>query len=221
MDSGKQTQHLVSSFADIKFNWWPAGIETISFKYPNPTADATNGAYVDYNLSSWSWQGLNYGFDNLVTGTGTLNVESYGTSSDSIDAIWGGFCGNMDAWIKNLALSLSNHVRIYSPTYREEYAGTAYVQGVQVQWWWITLPATVLASSILLLVIVMIRTARSEIRAWKGSPLVFLFWDVDEDIRREAEMTRCFDRVTGMDGVGERRVVLRKTEKDRWIFEGT
>ena len=90
------------------------------------------------------------------------------------------------------------------------------------------MPIATVASSIILLIIVMIRTSRSEISAWKGSPLTFLLFEVDNDIRRAVNDAGWTGLASGIDkSVGRRRVTLKRKDgiaglggPGAWVFRG-
>ena len=221
-ESGKQTQSIVSSIDTLKYDEQDT---EYTFKFPNTTTGAPTGSYTNYT-SYWlaaialQWQFAGFETLSMLNGTAFLNLESYSTSSDSLDAIWHGRADQKN-WIQNVARSMSNVMRSESPTPRAIYRGTAYVQGIRVQWWWMSLPIATVGGSILLLVVVMIRTARSDVNAWKGSPLTFLLFDVDQDIRRAVVNARWTDTVSGIEhGVGKRKVTLRRQDGGRWMFKG-
>ena len=73
-------------------------------------------------------------------------------------------------------------------------------------------------SSLVTLVITILRTARSPVEAWKGSPLVLLLMNVDENIRwRESGD---MDRYNGIEeSVVRTRVVLRTDQLGNWKFK--
>ena len=222
IESGKQTQSVVSTLNTLQY-----GEEDTNyvFKFPNTTRGAPAGSYTNYTaywlaITALEYQFQGYQSASMLNGTAFLDLESYGTSSDALDAIWHGTTDQKN-WIQNVARSMSNVVRSESPTRRAIYRGTAYVQGIKVQWWWMSLPIATVGSSILLLVVVMIRTARSDVNAWKGSPLTFLLFDVDQDIRRAVMNARWTDTVSGIEhGVGKRKVTLRRQQDSRWVFKG-
>ena len=219
MTSNTQFQSLVSSLDHIDYDWYNAGHtgnDYYSFMPPNTTSSSS----VPYSVSFFATEALSGGLLTLLNGTVQLNDRGYLASSDAIDAIWNG--DGSTTWIKNLALSMSNVVRTTasdSSSSRESYNGIAYVQGIRIRWWWLWLSGAAVVATMVLLVVVMIRTTRSEVCAWKGSPLVFLFCDVDEKIKREGGAGGWFERADGMDEVGKRRVALRRSEKGGWRFE--
>ena len=219
--SGQQSQNIVSSLSTLKYE---ESTTNYTFKFPNTTAGAPAGSHTNYSLYYIAAAALQYQFTQgtspMLNGTSFLDLSGYATSSDALDAIWHGTADQKN-WIQNVARSMSNVLRSESPTPRAIYRGTAYVQGIRVQWWWMSLPIATVGGSILLLVIVMIRTARSDVNAWKGSPLTFLLFDVDQDIRRAVVNARWTDTVSGIEhGVGKRKVTLRRQDGGRWMFKG-
>ena len=134
------------------------------------------------------------------------------------EALWAGGT-NYEARAVHLALSLTNAVRVQYPTSRDELNGTAYVQCVKILWPWISLPAATLVVSVILLVVTMVWTLRSEVNVWKESPLVYLFCGADEGAMREIDEVGWFDEIGGTDGVVRQSVALRKGEQGRWVFE--
>ena len=48
------------------------------------------------------------------------------------------------------------------------------------------MPASLVLISIVLLVIIMTRTARSDIGSWKGSPLAMLLFEVDDELKLQS-----------------------------------
>ncbi len=121
---------------------------------------------------------------------------------------------------------MSNVVRTGAPQSDTIYDGTGYQLGIKVRWWWLSLPGATVASSILLLIIVMVRTSRSDISAWKGSPLTFLLFEVDNDIRRAVTNAGWTGIASGIEkSVGRRRVALKRKEglqgmgcPGAWVF---
>lgn len=219
--SGKQTQKLASSFhnIDVDFN----SDTNYTFSYSNTTAGGSSISYAVNWLAAaaFSFQfGGNSATASMLDGTVFLNLESAQPSSDITNAIWAG-TQHQQKWIQNLALSMTNVVRTNNQKIRPIYNGTTYVQGVQVDWWWLALPIATIGGSIVLLILVMTRTARSDLNvAWKGSPLAYLLLHVDDDIRRSlADSKWRATTVSGIEhGVGDQKVTLRKVRDGQWMF---
>ena len=153
---------------------------------------------------------------NNSDGTALTEVEPF-PSSDIIEAIWNAK-PNLDVWIKNVALSLTNALRVFDPALDDLYNGTGHQLGFQVRWEWIILPAVLVLSSLLILIVTIAKTARSPVQAWKGSPLALLFTDVDQDIRKRAEGR--MDVYQGLeDSVGKIEVMMKNDEHGNWAFK--
>ena len=140
-------------------------------------------------------------------------------SNTMMQGIWNATT-DTGAWIANVARSMTKAMRttgsIDFP--QAEYNGTSFGLGVRVRWEWLALPVMLIIASILLLLATMIRTARSPVAAWKGSPLAFLLFDIDQDVK-----DMCYGRdreYWGMQSaVGKIRVWLRKEDGALWKFE--
>src|SRR5437588_6619843 len=79
---------------------------------------------------------------------------------------------------------MSNIVRTDIPLARDVFNGTGYGPAYVVRWNWLILPAVLVLLSLLLWIAIMIQTARSPVAAWKGSPLTFLLFDIDEETKQ-------------------------------------
>jgi hypothetical protein len=168
---------------------------------------------VVYGMDTLSAEGFSNEFQRLASGSVTILQSSSSADNDFVQAIWEN-SGNPDLWIQRVALSLTNSLRsggatgseFYTPPH-DRYNGTAYHTVFIIRWYWIILPGTMVVLSLLFLVIVITKTARSDIVSWKGSPLTFLLFSVDAIIREAAAGTA--DLHDGFeDAVGHRTVVL-------------
>ena len=138
------------------------------FFYTQP-AHAALGAYL-HNLVEGEWIAVN------------PNTGWFSASSDIGHALWDGIY-NPNDHIEKIAASLTNALRTNDPTPPERmYVGTAYQLVYDIRWIWITLPAIMVGTSLFLLIWVVIRTNSSDVFPWKGSPLAYLFINIDEDI---------------------------------------
>jgi hypothetical protein len=145
-------------------------------------------------------------------------ADGYATySSNLMQGLWNGST-DPDAWIEDLATSLTNVMRKTNSSQRAEYEGTAYQLGVTVRWHWTVLPAALVELSIVLLIAVVIRTAQSPVQAWKGSPLTLVFLEADLEIARagteKANTHHGFEKA-----VGKARVRLQELSNGRWKME--
>ena len=167
---------------------------------PENGPNYTVGAMANYFFAGY--------LESVINGTVYLNLESSMPSSDATQAIWNG-SANLDAWIKNLALSMTNVVRTNIPASADAfYDGTGFQLGIQIHWGWISLPALLVLASGLILFCAITQTSGSSVRAWKGDPLAVLFMDVDPNIKQRG-ITQ-IDEFEGLqDAVGRERIVLQ------------
>lgn len=156
-------------------------------------------------------------FMTLFNGTIELNMEEQLPSSDIISGIWNS-SANLDTWIKSIATGVSNVIRdseIQTPAESNFYQGTGSQLGYDVRWPWIILPAFCVGLSLFVLVVIIFRTARSPVRAWKGSALAFLFTDIDPELRRQVGAS--MDEFGGIEKVaGKTGVMLEDRGFGNW-----
>ena len=154
-------------------------------------------------------------FDTLFDGNITVNQGTQLSSSDVVQALWNA-TDDLDAWMKNVAGSLTNVVRSFDRApERAGLDGTGYQLGYDVRWPWIALPAIMVGTSLLLLLVVMIRTAMSDVYPWKGSPLALLFMNVDYGTAARANGQ--IERYDGIeDSVGKCEMSLGKDANGLW-----
>ena len=156
----------------------------------NPRPDA------NYTIGLIGWQALQLYLGPMFNVSVSSYPESTKASSDVVEALWSS-TGDLDKWIKKVATSLTNAIRADKTTDPDQhatleakhdafYGGQAYQLGYSVRWPWIILPVVLVVWSLIILATTMIKTARSPVRAWKGSPLAVLFMDVDDEIKKTA-----------------------------------
>ena len=166
----------------------------------------------DYNVGLFAAGSLTDYLSKTISGSVTLDIESTVPSNDIVQAIWEN-SANLDAWIQNLATSMSNIVRQNIPHSDEMYNGVAFYLGYDISWLWLIGPTALVLSSLLMLVVAIVRTRRKPIGAWKGSPLVMLFMKLDPAIR-----DRVADELYVPNGlrekIGDCEVTLRKDVVD-------
>ena len=215
--STQQVQKVVSSYSDVNSD--PSNATKSGFIFTNLPSYLHGTVHTNFTVDFNAWGALQVYFADLVDGTVLLGSNSQAYSSDATEAIWNG-TQNLDKWIDNLASSMTNNVRIGSPLSRPLYNGTAYQLGVKVRWLWIVLPTAVVLFSLIFSGIVIVKTARSPVEAWKGSPLAFLFFDVDADTKRA--ILGQTHRVRGIaNTVGGKRAVLKGQPGGSWTFQAT
>ncbi|KAI9051366.1 hypothetical protein LZ554_004413 [Drepanopeziza brunnea f. sp. 'monogermtubi'] len=148
-------------------------------------------------------------------------------STNFIGSIWNNTAGgDLDPWVKRLALSMTNNLRTNpgSPstdTTRSFYAGTSYHNQLffRIRWVWLALPIFLVIASLLFLIGSIVRSARSGLEVFKGSPLALLFSDIDGRIKEKIARAGPPKKSGGMMGLtGQTRVVLR-SENGKWLFK--
>ena len=173
-----------------------------------------------YTVSWWAEDCILQQLQASFNGTAEYTPEGAQIStSQYVDRLWYHHQNSTDDMMANLARSMTNALRIITPSTRPQYNGTAYQLGVRVRWEWITLPAFVVLATILLLATVMIRTARIGVGSWKDGPLTLLLFDVDEVITQiSAEsVAQGRDSPTVLKLLEKQRVTLGKSERGgRW-----
>ena len=180
-------------------------------EYMNPISHA------NYTVGMMATKAFQSYLQPLFNGNITLDETSTSPSSDAVQAIWNA-SADLDSWIKNVADSMSNAVRTTTPATSDIYNGTGYQLGIRVRWLWIILPAVLVVSSLMILIAAIIKTERNPVYAWKGSPLVLLFMDVDRDIRKRANGR--MDTFNGIaKSVGETRVAMNSDKVGDWVFK--
>jgi len=82
----------------------------------------------------------------------------------------------------------------------------------------VTLPAVLVGMILVILVTIIIKTSRSPVQAWKGSPLALLFMNVDPGLRAgsvgQMEKHEVLER-----GVGMHHAVLVRYSDGAWDYK--
>ncbi|EMC94526.1 hypothetical protein BAUCODRAFT_551020 [Baudoinia panamericana UAMH 10762] len=177
----------------------------------NATTYSTAGSVAVDVIQMWMSKELNGSIGLLET------AQNF--SSDVMGGVWNG-TRNPQAWIQDIATSLTNVVRVYNQTNRDEYNGTAYQLGVNVRWTWISLPTTLVVLSIVFLLTVMVRTALSPVAPWKGSPLTLLLFDIDH-AAKEASYGQVYKYKGIQRAVGGMTVRMKEQPGRAWTFKAT
>ena len=124
---------------------------------------------------------------------------------------------DLDSWIKRAALNMTNAFRLDHAEFDQTYDGTGYQLCYKIQWARIALPATLVLLSLTILIATMIKTARSPVPAWKGSPLAILFVQADGDLRSKATgHMKGFSSIEKQ--VGKVPATLRQDKDGSWFF---
>jgi hypothetical protein len=213
--SNHQVQTIVQTFSSLNstlvdlFN---------NFTFPTLPAEMNAIPHTNYSVLSIGVNGFTDTLYAMFNGTAFLDIESSIASSDGVDAVWRA-SANLDPWMQQVALSMTNALRNSSgqPSHAR-YNGIGYQLGISIRWLWIALPAAMVLLSLVFLAIVMIQTARSPVASWKGSPLAFLLFDVDQEIKRS--VAGHTDRFNGIkDITSDVKVVLQGLPGDIRTFK--
>jgi hypothetical protein len=180
-------------------------------------ANKSLGVHANYTFSYQAYIGFTTFLSPLLTGNTTFDAHDEISSSDWTQAIWEA-SPDLDQWINNLAVSMTNVVRAGTPALDPTYNGIASQLGVSVRWWWLALPVAMVVLSLIFLIITIAKIAQGRVGAWKGSPLTLLFSDVQYEAKDKVsdQMNRC-------DGlqqtVGRTKVVLECQPTGNWMFK--
>jgi hypothetical protein len=198
--AGHQSQNIVHTFSKIDATPFD-GSSFDNYTFPVLPADVDLSPSVQYNVSLSGFLSYRSSLSELCNGTAYLDSSASTADSDTVEAIWSA-SADLNPWMQQVVLSMSNGLRTWgqqagmglppqaspqvpTPQYRQ-YDGTGYQLVVRVRWPWIILPTAMVVFSIILLISVMVRTARSPLAAWKGSPLALLLFDVGPGIKEKA-----------------------------------
>ncbi|CAF9936929.1 MAG: hypothetical protein ALECFALPRED_007009 [Alectoria fallacina] len=190
----KLTQNITQTFSQLVNSTidWGANITFV-----NLPAELNQRSGAQYTIASdGTLDAFNPFLGPWFNGTVSLNNGSSSPSSDVIQAICNATSTDLDVWIKYIALSVTNALRVFTPASNDMYNGTGYQTG---------------SSSTL-------ATAGSPVQAWKGSPPAPLLLDVDLDIRRSADGR--MDTSNGLqESVGKTKVVMKSDQNGNWAFK--
>ena len=143
-----------------------------------------------------------------------LRTRLHQANTDVVQALWNS-SASLDPWIRTIASSLTTAIRTLEPQTLPLYNGHGYQLGYDVHWPWITLPALLVAASLLLLLVVMVKTGSSGVSPWKGNPLSALFMSVDEGLRGRGR--GALDMRGGVvEAVGKERVGVERDWDGGW-----
>jgi hypothetical protein len=215
--SNNQVQTTIQTFSSINSTLTDEGVYN-NYTFLTLPAEMNATPNTNYSVSFLGAGGFHDTLSTMFNGTADLDLESSSAASDAVDAIWSA-SANLDPWIQRVALSMTNALRNSSglPSHAL-YNGTGYQLGISVRWPWIALPAAMVVLSLVFLAMVMVQTARSPVASWKGSPLAFLFFDIDQEMKRS--VLGHTDRFNGIkDTVSDAKVVLRGQPGGIWTFK--
>ena len=217
--NGQQTEIVTQEFYSVENS---SAIEDMHSLFDNVTfltpPEALNAMpSVAYNANAAAIGALQTYLTTLFNGSIFLNQDYQLPTTDAMLGIWNS-SADLDPWIKNVAASLTNVIRVSQPSDESFYYGTASQLGYNVRWAWISLPAAMVVMSLFILAAIIIRTARSPVRAWKGSLLVVLFTDVDPALRVRA--SGGMDTFEGIEkAIGKTVVYLNDKGNKEWSIK--
>ena len=207
MSSTHQTQFSVEEFANMSISHEnPDGSDSNRTFMPLPPSMRPR-TQASYNVDRFNVLYIRNFLSSAITGTIKVDDTSSIPSSDTVLGIWNA-SSDLDLWIKNLALSMTNVIRTDTSQPDDMYNGTAYHLGYQVRWEWIVSPAALVLILTLVLIMAIVQTSWSSVSAWKGSPLTLLFMNVEVDNRKKA--VGQMDMFQGLqDHVGNWQVLMK------------
>ena len=227
--NANQTQVVLQEFSSVRNATAIMTVDTTDpFTFQGIPSEMNPRPDASYTIGFLGWDALRLYLGPMFKGSVSSYVSSTKASSDVVEAL-GSSTGDLDKWIKKVATSLTNAIRAdktrdpdHHATLEAKhdafYGGQAYQLGYSVRWPWIILPVVLVVWSLIMLATTMIKTARSPVGAWKGSPLAVLFMDVDDQIKKTAVVQ--LDIYSGLPkSVGGTKVKLEADEEGRWCFK--
>lgn len=140
---------------------------------------------LNFTVNVGAAQSLSRFLTNSFTGNVSTHYDTIDYSSNFMLGIWQG-TRDPDAWIANLAQSMTNVIRSFNQTSRPQYNGTSYELSIDVLWRWMFFPIVLVLCSAAFLIAVILKTAsHPEAETWKGSPLAFLLFGLQSDVKAE------------------------------------
>ncbi|KAF2148019.1 hypothetical protein K461DRAFT_298124 [Myriangium duriaei CBS 260.36] len=189
VESNEYHEAILSSFHDLDPPLTDDRIRSeFHFSSLPSSLDADNQTHFTVQGDSFSDM-LDF-IGNFFEGTASLWKGDKGAWVRGYDSalVLGMWKGSEDpeGWITGLAGSLSNTVRSMNPISRSQYQGTSYELSIVIRWTWLVFPIALILSTFVLLVLVILRTASSQVASWKGDPLALLLFEVDERTKHVA-----------------------------------
>jgi hypothetical protein len=161
--------------------------------------------------------------------TGKINDEpavtnkftSVNYSSNVIGAMWKA-SSDLDTWIENIALAMTNSIRTTSAAAPNPYYDGKVFQNVtlvKVRWAWLAFPVSVLLFSLLFLSVSIFQTRQSNVPVWKDNALALLLLRTDENIKERAKGH--MESQSGLQSIAEDMKVVLQAEGGVWGFRST
>ena len=169
-----------------------------------------------------SWEGLKLLLYGIVSSVDTGEVAVVNSDDSPIDGLKGLWYAahDIDSWMRNLTLSLSNNVRLTGKTAQlddAQYNGVAWTQEVyiKVQWAWIVFPWALVLLSLFFLVLTIVQNRKTD--PWKNSSSAILYTRLEQDLHDDAATNLASNR--GLtEGIDQRTVRL---DTENWTFYPT
>jgi hypothetical protein len=132
-----------------------------------------------YSVPSDAVKTLRAFMDKLTVGRASQVAGALTYDTDWIQAMEAAVTQDRDlsGWISKLAHSLTNDIQLTGLVRPEDgnldYAGKAYIMAphVEVDWYWVAYPVSLMMITFLYLIQTVWRTARNQVCAWKGDSL--------------------------------------------------
>ncbi|CAJ2500554.1 Uu.00g034070.m01.CDS01 [Anthostomella pinea] len=218
--NGIKTSSVIAKWSKAEFvPESSAHFDEYVFQDIPPELNADN--YTRYSVPSDSLEALRDFMNAIMWGNASEVAGVVDYSSDWVQAMQNA-TSDLPDWMNRLTLSLTNNVRLsgtFDTTKALYYSGTAYIMAshVDVNWYWVLYPMTLMVFGILCLVITVWRTAHDQVCAWKGDSLPMLFCRVSKGIH--AQVRDGMDVPEGLnDRLGRTEVELIRKEDGQWFF---
>ncbi|KAL6721264.1 hypothetical protein ACLMJK_000366 [Lecanora helva] len=219
--NANQSQVVVQEFSTVENSNFTEmldaahkNVSLINFTFSDLPQDMNPVSGIKYSVPGSVFLGMKTFFSNLFNGSIFLNHGTQTPTSDIVQAIWSASV-DLDPWIQNVAGSMTNVIRSNAPGQLSLYKGTAYQLEYDARWPWLILPIVLVVMSFAILVVIIIKTMRSPVQTWKGSPLVLLFLNVEDKMRVRAEGK--MNELAGIEkSIGKRAVELKKDALGNW-----
>jgi hypothetical protein len=217
--NGHQTQIVLDTFSDINLTTLDEVNGGDNYTFLPLPANMSGSPNTNYTFGVFAASALVEYLGPLFNGTVFRNLHSNSPSSDAIEALWNG-TSDMSMWMSNLALSMTNVMLSTTPADRAVYDGSAFQLSVHVRWPWIALPVSMVLGSLIFLVIIIVETARSPVEAWKGSPLTYLVFGVDQETKGTLEAQAAVNGYRNLaNNVGRTKATLKHLPSGKWTFQ--
>ncbi|KAL2060391.1 hypothetical protein VTL71DRAFT_9786 [Oculimacula yallundae] len=191
----------------------------VNSTFGNPLHDLNPGGR-NYSVTDQAIGQINIFMSGFFNGNVYMpGMHGIGYSNDFIELFYNATMHNaLDAFVKNIAMSMSNVFRTAEPAQDDYFNGTASTLSVVIRWRWMAIPIILVALSVIVSAINIVRTYKTGVGAWKGSPLALLACDIDLQLKYVAAVN--MDVPNGLSkSIGGSKVVLTKDDQAGWIFQ--